>query len=238
MRVKILFHSETGMLPKDYRQVMLSFFKRALTEYRGGEYFEKYFGHVEQKPFSFALLLPNAKFVGDTVQFARNDNNGNSQFEMILSCGSAETFLNLVNAFVNQQGVEFITSKGVIKLMEIHMLPDYVCGQKERFKLLSPLCIREHDSETNRDRFYSAMHDDWHRVLKTLLHYQYFDEFGMAVEDLKITLINPRKTVVKMKGIMIEATLGSVQLEGNKELIQKLYDNGIGSKTTTFGLLG
>lgn len=236
MRVKVHFESESGKLPRDYRQVMLSFLKSALTEYQNGSYFDCYFAQAKQKPFSFALLLPRAKFEGKFVHFESSQGN-KSSFSMLLTCGNSETLLNLVNALLEKRMKDFLTAAGKIRLLNIEMLPNYSCKNREVFKLVSPLCIREHNPENNKDRFYSCQSAEWNEKLMDNLRHQYSSSYGSFVEDLRIRLINPRKTVIEVKGVMIEATLGHIELEGEPRLIQELYDNGIGSKTTTFGLM-
>ena len=57
------------------------------------------------------------------------------------------------------------------------------------------------------------------------------------VNGIKIKPINARKTVVKFYEKNIESSIGEFLLEGSPELLQLLYDCGIGSKRSSgFGL--
>ena len=58
MKILLQFKLKNNKLPIDYRRVILSFFKKALSEIADGKYYEKYYFKPERRNFSFAVNLP------------------------------------------------------------------------------------------------------------------------------------------------------------------------------------
>lgn len=270
MRTEISFRLVGSELPPSTNQLSLSLMKWALSEYSGGEYYEKVFGspgsknYEERRKFTSALVLPKGKYENDRIVFlheadrttssgsvnlksSENENEESVQYNgvrLMISTGDTELYLLFLSAFSSLIGKSYSTSLGTkLCLDKINVLPSKQCGRQERFHLLSPLCIRERN-DGNRDYYHSCMSERWREVLVKNLKYSLSNMFSPQIIDgLHIELYGARKIVVRGKQtknggrVFIEATLGEVQMEGDRALIQYLYDNGLGSRTSTFGML-
>ena len=105
--------------------------------------------------------------------------------------------------------------------------------------MLSPLCIREHNREENKDSYYSVASDSFedkaNEIIKEQLIESGFDD--ERVTGFSIQPINSKKTVVFHYGNYIECSLGEFVLNGDKAIINYLLLSGIGSrKSAGFGL--
>ncbi|MHB8089626.1 MAG: CRISPR-associated endoribonuclease Cas6, partial [Anaerolineaceae bacterium] len=111
-----------------------------------------------------------------------------------------------------------------------------------RFKILSPIVIRDHDEKEGKD-WYLTFEDEgfeeiWKRNLKTELQNTFGRDVSGDINALRIKPIHLKKTVVKSYGIYIPCTIGSLVLEGEKYLLEYLYKAGAGSKRSMgFGCL-
>ncbi len=101
--------------------------------------------------------------------------------------------------------------------------------------MLSPLCIREHNEEKNKDYYYSIQHKDFFEITNKKINRQLIDS-GINGE-VEMIYVSGKKMVVKHYGIFIECTIGRILLKGDKKALQHLYENGIGSrKSAGFGM--
>lgn len=75
MKILLRFHLQNNKLPIDYRRIMLSFFKRSLSDIAEGKYYEKYYFTPERRNFTFAVNLPMPKFSKTEIQLGKNQLN-------------------------------------------------------------------------------------------------------------------------------------------------------------------
>lgn len=235
MKILLQFILKNNKLPIDYRRVFLSFFKNALSEIAEGKYYEKYYFTPERRNFTFAVNLPSPKFAKRDITLDRNE------LGVTLSTADKMIFYVLMSAFIKQKGKPFKAPLGnVFTLTSISQAGDKLTSTNNALvKMLSPLCIREHNKEENKDHYYSVASENFEEKANEIIREQLlnngFDK--ERVEAFSIKPINGKKTVVNHYRNYIECSLGEFLLSGDKAIINYLLQSGIGSrKSAGFGL--
>lgn len=105
-------------------------------------------------------------------------------------------------------------------------------------KMQSPLCLREHNNEGNKDRYISVADNDFESKARDIIVAQLLSE-GFSESTVSKTAISPidaKKTVVFHYGTYIECSLGVFAVNGDKSVLNYLLKSGIGSrKSSGFG---
>lgn len=235
MKILLQFQLRNNKLPIDYRRVILSFFKKALSEIADGKYYEKYYFKPERRNFSFAVNLPNPKFSKSEITLGKNE------FRITFSTSDKMTGFVFMSAFIKQKGNNFSAPLGnVFILTNISQIGDKTASSSTALvKMLSPLCIREHSRDENKNSYYSVASESFEKKANKIIQEQLI-ESGFDDERVKgfsIQPINSKKTVVFHYGNYIECSLGEFVLNGDKAIINYLLQSGIGSrKSAGFGL--
>lgn len=235
MKINLQFQLKNNKLPIDYRRVILSFFKKALSEIADGKYYEKYYFKPERRNFSFAVNLPNPKFSKSEITLGKNE------FCITFSTSDKMTGFVFMSAFIKQKGNNFSAPLGnVFILTNISQIGDKTTSSSTALvKMLSPLCIREHSRDENKNSYYSVASESFEKKANKIIQEQLI-ESGFDDERVKcfsIQPINSKKTVVFHYGNYIECSLGEFVLNGDKVIINYLLQSGIGSrKSAGFGL--
>lgn len=121
MRAKFIFEvsekqGQVHELPIYYRTIFMSFLKRALSLYNQ-EYFNRLYWWEDkknkwQKPFVFAVNLPNMNFQDDTVSFK-------GDILLNLSTSDYEFFVNMYNSLLNNRLYPYpLTDSARLRLSE------------------------------------------------------------------------------------------------------------------------
>lgn len=235
MKILLQFQLKNNKLPIDYRRVFLSFFKKALSEIADGKYYEKYYFKPERRNFSFAVNLPNPKFSKSEITLGKNE------FRITFSTSDKMTGFVFMSAFIKQKGNNFSAPLGnVFILTNISQIGDKTTSSNTALiKMLSPLCIREHSRDENKNSYYSVASESFEKKANKIIQEQLI-ESGFDDERVKgfsIQPINSKKTVVFHYGNYIECSLGEFVINGDKAIINYLLQSGIGSrKSAGFGL--
>lgn len=235
MKILLQFKLKNNKLPIDYRRVILSFFKKSLSEIADGKYYEKYYFKPERRNFSFAVNLPNSKFLKSEITLEEN------RFRITFSTSDKMTGFVFMSAFIKQKGNNFSAPLGnVFILTNVSQIGDKTASSSTALvKMLSPLCIREHNRGENKDSYYSVASESFEKKANKIIQEQLI-ESGFDDERVKgfsIKPLNSKKTVVFHYGNYIECSLGEFVLNGDKAIINYLLQSGIGSrKSAGFGL--
>ena len=97
-------------------------------------------------------------------------------------------------------------------------------------KMNSPLIARNHDRQTNKNKYYLATDSEFKETIKiNISNVIERLNLDLSLEDFEINPLKTTKTVVRLYGSMIQGSLGIFELKGNKELLNFLYQTGIGS---------
>jgi CRISPR-associated endoribonuclease Cas6 len=106
-------------------------------------------------------------------------------------------------------------------------------------KFASPLVLREHDRERNKDRYITVEDDDFAEYFQKIV----FNELemlgygGYLAKNLSIEPLKARKIFVKAFDMNVDVSIGMFKLSGNREALQLLHDAGAGSRRSQgFGL--
>lgn len=236
MRLKIELGLKNEQFPLDYRPAIISLFKHSLTVYENGKHFSTYYEIGKEKPFTFAVGIPNSKFTKEMILVA------NRKINITFSTNDMGTGIVFFNALSIQKNRVYPL------LYENAMIVKNIVIEKEfsittstidvMFK--SPLCIRQHIKESNKDLYYSYEKEGFNEVLNKVIQFQIDKSNTLPstiLEDFSIKPIRCKKTVVKHHSQFVEVTVGMFSLTGNIALLNYLYTNGIGSrKSSGFGL--
>ena len=240
MRIKIEFETGNNELPIDYRRKFISYLKGALADYDQDLFVALYGEGHSPKSFCFSIYFaPEVTIAKDGITLH------SKRFHVWVTTLDVLMGVHLVNAFMARRNKWFplADSNNKLKALSITKVQEYpITANAVRFKILSPIVIRDHDEKKGRD-WYLTFEDDefeeiWKRNLKTELQKAFGRDVGDDINALCIKPIHLKKTVVKSYGINIPCTIGSLVLEGEKYLLEYLYKAGAGSKRAMgFGCL-
>ncbi|MEG2246854.1 MAG: CRISPR-associated endoribonuclease Cas6 [Peptostreptococcaceae bacterium] len=236
MRFYLIFELEKKSFPKDYRRLILSYIKKALTEILEGKYYDKYFKDTIQKDFSFTVKLPsNSKFTKNEIILEDNI------IKVLFTCDDRQkTGLLLQQAFNKQRHKTFsIANQNSMTLKSVNQQKNQkITNSKVIFKTYG-ICIREHNKETNKDNHYVYSDEKFEEQLNIVLKNQ-AKQAGFSkdiVDTVKFTPLNCKKVLAKHYNTYIDTTVGSFFLEGNPLFLQYIYNVGMGSRNVFFGYL-
>lgn len=231
MYVQILIKLELNKaeLPKDFRPVFVSLIKSSLSSY-GEEFFDGFYKKRDNimKKFTFGVRMNRPNFVGDVVQL------GGNVISFTLSTADMKEAMILYNAMLKNKLKEFpLEHQNSMKIMDIKILPHTKINASEIvIKMLSPMVLREHNRETNIDRYVDCTCEDFADAAKKIVQAQ-LSIFAMdenLLHGFTIIPVMPKKTVVTAFKYHIDVSLGVYKLTGQPELLDFLYHAGIGSR--------
>lgn len=228
------FDLKNNVIRSDYRPIFISFFKKAISEYMNGHFFDSLYSEdPKKKNFCWSIKLDNPKFDGDKIHL------GSNNLEMTFKTDDNEVALIYFSSLMNMKDKFFnIGDDNQLILRNIRMVrdPDIV-GDFGVFKILSPVCIRIHDRETNKDDYLSVEDEDFEKEFRQKLKedLDYLDE---EINSLEFDFSNLKKVIVPTYGIKISANIGTFFVRGNNEVINRIKTRGIGSRRGSgFGLI-
>jgi CRISPR-associated endoribonuclease Cas6 len=232
MRITLNLELKKNVMSIEYRREILSFIKASLTNYKNGEYFDKFYKENKplMKPFSFAVMLSGAKFQANQI-----DINTNS-IKVVFSTNDTLTANIFYNAFCQMQFKEYpLANENTMQLKEVCVDNIFITQDEIKIKFLSPLCVRSHNKETNKDFYLSYGKSGFEETLKQIIRVQLKEESlpEKLIEGFAIEGISAKKTVIKHFNLTIETTIGMFILKGNPLLLNFLYHGGIGSRKSS-----
>jgi CRISPR-associated endoribonuclease Cas6 len=247
MRAKFIFEvsekqGQVHELPIYYRTIFMSFLKRALSLYNQ-EYFNRLYWWEDkknkwQKPFVFAVNLPNMNFQDDTVSF-RGD------ILLNLSTSDYEFFVNMYNSLLNNRLYPYpLTDSCKIALKRTYLLREpEKFDSKMTFKTFAPILIEK--KEGNKKVPVLPFDEEFEEVFNDVVDFEIKNirllrgQHKGLQKRLTFRPINVQKTVVKHRiSDFVETTgkdimfltgfSGLFELSGDPEDLKELYQNGIG----------
>lgn len=233
MRFKIYFELENEEINLDYRRSIVSFIKKSLQEY-DTEYFNQLY-HAKDtiiKNYTFAVFFDRANFSKDKIQVE------NKKLNITFSTNDCENAIILYNAFLHQKQKNFSLNRNSMTLKSIEMIPERkIIAEELTIKFLSPLVVKARENQ--KDTYYSFERKEFYDVIKinirSVLKAMKIDE--KIVEDFQMIPIEAKKVIVKNYDIDLECSIGKFKLYGKKELLELLYQIGMGSKRSMgFGM--
>lgn len=239
MRLKLKFELERNELPIEYRKTVLSFFKHSLNLFAGIEAVDEVYknGEVAMKPFTFAVGFFGAKFQKNNILLERNC------LMLNFSTYDVSSAITFYNAFLKQKSKWFpLADSNKMKLISVKMQNEkLITGDYVKVKFLSPLLVRQHNKETNKDRYLTYGEEGFDEVLRNIIRVRIKKIVGLdekLADGFSIEEIKNKRTVIKHYSSSINATLGTFNLKGNPILLNYLYQGGIGSRSSAgFGFI-
>ncbi|TEB05982.1 CRISPR associated protein Cas6 [Pelotomaculum schinkii] len=229
MRMKLQYELQNCTLDLDYRRMFLSFIKKSLEESDNKFYQEMYVSSLKTKRFTFSVQLYRAKYMENSVLLEE------PKFDVLLSTADYGIFLRFYNAFLRQKNISFpVKHENVMKLSKIFLENEITITLEEMLiSLASPLVVREHIRETNKDNYYIHSDEKFLSCLKAIIKndlegHELLTE--TMVDELEVESVACKFVLVKAFGSRIPASLGKFRLKGDKRLLKYLYDCGMGSR--------
>lgn len=233
MRLKLYFGLEKEKIPVQYRKTIISYIKHSLEEY-DSKYYQKYYNEKDTiiKPYTFSTYYKQQKIEND--QMILKDKN----LELNISTGDYETGIILYNSFNKQKHKKYSLNNNSMTLENITMTKEKeITTEKITIKFQAPLCVRSR--ENNKDYYYSYENDKFEEILKINIKEQLkiTDIPTEIVDTFTIKPINAKKVLIKFYEKCIECSTGIFEVNGNKELLNYLYQMGMGSRHSAgFGM--
>jgi len=237
LRVLLKFNMKTNFLPLDYHKFVVSYIKKALTDYEGGKFFGEFYSknisNNYKKDFSWSMKIPNPAFFKNRIEVDEK------YLEITFITPSKTNSAIFLNAFLLQKGKVFAISKeNEIALVDITMLKEPTITQNmAHFKLYSPLVLREHYRDTNRDRYFTVEDEDFVSRLKENIRTSY-PKYASYVDELKIDVSKLHKEIIPLYGVNIEVSIGDIIMLGEPKLLDTILKGSLGlRKASGFGVL-
>lgn len=236
MRIKIEFETEGTFLPIDYRRKFLSYLKGTLQDYNQDLFESLYNEGNSPKSFCSSIyFLPEVIIAKEEIMLK------SKRFIARFTTPDVLMGVHLINAFMARRNkwMPLADCNNRIKALSIAKEKEHsISSNVMKFKILSPIVVRDHDEKTGKDWYFTfedeAFEEVWKRNLKTELKSTFGRDVSRDIDALKVKPIHLKKTVVKNYNIAIPTTLGSMMLEGEPYLLDYLYKAGIGSKRALF----
>lgn len=236
MRFSLLFQLEHIEFPIDKNPCLISFFKKAITEYNNAEYYEEYFSISAKKNYAFSVLMPDSVFYREKIVIP------GKMIKVFFSSEDNNTAITFYNAFTLQKNNIFLLPQSnnmtLTKITEEQEM--VIVSRQIIIKMNSPLCIRIHNRSNNQDVYLESNHPEFETALRTIVRNQVKQKEEITdqmVEEFRCIPLKTRKTVVLHHGQFITCNIGMFGLFGNQRLLSLLYMNGMGSrKNGGFGL--
>lgn len=234
MRLSLKFDLENEHLPIQYRECVLSFIKLSLSEY-DIDYFKKFYNNKDRiiKPYTFSVFFKSPEFKEDEIII------NNKKLDINFSIADYEASIILYNAFNHQKNKKFSLNRNSWTLKNISMLMEKKVDSNEIIvKFMSPLVVRSRQNQ--KDFYYSFEHKEFLDILKINIKEQLsitnFPE--NIVDTFCLEPIKAKKVIVKFYEKKMETSVGMFKISGDKELLQYLYEAGLGSRHSAgFGML-
>lgn len=231
MRICLEFNIRNSYLPLDYRRCFVSFIKKALSVSNNSKYLQQYYTDTEQKPFMFTIVMQKPKFGKEKVTFEKN------KVKMYFSVTDKDrTSYIFTNCFLKMKYIDFPLPEGnvmclvnVAKIKEKKITTDRV--------IFSTICsssilVREHDKETNRDKYYTCEDESYKERLEESIRWQCLKEgySDLDVEQIKVNEVVGKKVVIKNYNVLIDGVIGNFDISAPKHILNYLYTVGFGAR--------
>lgn len=235
--LKLILNKDT--LPVEYRKIIISYIKNAVSKCNNGKYYEEFFKDTNQKDYCFSAILPKSIFNKDEIKLE------NKEIKIKFSVDdNSKAGLILYSAFIAQKNKEYPLPNNNFMILEniFNIKQEKIINSKVVFNTAigSSLCVRDHNKIENKDKYYIYSDSEFREKLNIVLRNQLIKK-GFIEDEINEVKVNPiqcKKVVVKHYKRYIDTTVGMFQMEGNLEILQYLYSSGIGSrKSAGFGMI-
>lgn len=231
MRLELEFDLDKPVIDLDYRRIVLSWLKAGLVNCNKGKYYDKYYSNINPKNYAFTVIFQKPDFLKDRINLAE------PKMKILFSADNSDkTGLIFFSAFLGMKNKKFPLPGGnAMILRRVWQKNERLITESSvyfRTCLGNGLCIREHDRETNRDRFITYLDEDFREkainVLKIQAKLAGYPKSMLM--DLDIEPVQCKKVLVYFYGRYIDVSVGIFRMCGNPDVLQYFYEAGMGSK--------
>ncbi len=238
MRMELELELEQNVFPVDFRRVIVSFLKNALAKCNKGQFYDLYFQGAKTKDYCFSVILPQPSYQKDIILLK------GTRIRILFSADDAKkTGLIFYYAFAKQKNRRFPLPDGnAMVLLDVTQKEErLITSSQVIFKttLGSGLVVRDHDRESNKDRYYVFYDVEFPEKLNRVLREQ-AAAAGFSVEPSQIcfTPMQCRKVLAKHYDVYVDLTVGMFRLQAPSGLLQYFYAAGLGSRHSSgFGMV-
>lgn len=239
MRFSLTFKLDKPSFPMEYRRIVISYIKNAISECNKGKYYEKFFKDSNQKDYCFSVVLPKSRFNKDQIELENNE------LKILFSTADTQkTGLILFSAFLEQKNKVYPlpNDNSMILKSVVNQKQELLSNSRAIFKtsIGSGVCVRDHKREENKDFYYVFDDEKFREKIYQIVKNQVI-KAGFSEKEAKEIVINPvqcKKVVVKHYRRYIDISTGIFEIQANSDILQHFYDVGIGSrKSSGFGML-
>lgn len=232
MRISLEFELDTNSIDKKYRDGIISFFKKTFSTNDKNLYLKYYGETYSVKNFTFAVYLDSPKFTPDGIVL--NSNTIKVNFSIFDACDG----IDIYNAFLKMRNVKYPLFNNFMTLKRVKIEnTKKVSSNAVLIKMISPLIVRTNSNGKNR--YLNFKEDGFTENLNQSVKYV-LDEFtsiDLSARRFEILPISARKTVVNAFGSNITANIGVFKIVADVEVINAIYQLGIGSRRSEgFGM--
>lgn len=228
MKLTLNFLLAKNSIKQDLRRALLSFFKFTLSAHNPDLYEQLYGpGKTVQKPFAFSIGLDKPVFTKEGITL-------NSPFmEVNLITNAYSLGIDLYNNFLQAKEKKFkLTDNNTMTLKQVRITNQpHIVQNSILVKMRSPLVVRQHEKNVT-DKYFQYCDEDFTPKLKICLQQEltHCTELNVSMDDFKIEVIKGKKVFVKAFNLVIPASLGIYRLSGPAEVLDALYQSGLGSR--------
>lgn len=223
--------------PLNFRRKILMVFKTGLQK-AYPEVFEDLYGANRQKDFTFAVYFQDAVFGKENITVK------GKRLIINFSTENAEQAIMFYNAFMKLRREQIkISDVCQLEVKSVDMVRIAPIETKSIvLRTLSPIVCRDHNRETQKDWFYMFEDEQFIPILKRNLRIKLEGKYGsfiaQDIEKMKIKPISMKKTVAQHYDISIVCSLGLIEIEAEKYLLEHIVESGFGALTGMgFGML-
>lgn len=234
MKYIAAFELEKREIKADYRRIFISFFKKAITDYMEGHFYDSlYNSGANKKSLVWSIRFSEPKFQGGMINLKDN------KVILTFKSNDMETSLIYYSSLLGMRNKEFMISsdnfmilKSVKLVRELEIVEDMAV-----FKIFSPICLREHDREKNKDWYFSYGDERFKEALCNSFKSD-LSNFTREIDELEFDFSGLKKIVVSAFKQKIPATIGTFVVKGDKRILNHILHSGIGSRRNAgFGLV-
>lgn len=236
MRFKVSCNVSHKTIPLDYHRKVISMLKQGFEQTTSEKYQELYERNA-LKEFTFSVYFGKAIFNKQAIILE------NDQIIFNLSTANTELGMYLYNGLMSLRNQEVQWSQETkVAVKQVTIIPQQkIIENQVILKALSPLVVRDHNKETNKDWFYSFEAPEFLEILKRNMVSKLVPILGdyirYDIEELELTPIRMKKTVVRFYNRQMECSIGQFCLSGKPHLLNYLVESGVGSLTGSgFGM--
>lgn len=223
--------------PLNFRRKILMVIKTGIKQ-SYPEVFEALYSANKPKKYTFSVYFKDGIFGKDGIIVK------GKQLIINFSTSNSELAIVFYNAFIGLRNSPLkITEDCKLTVQHVDIVKVApIAGESVVFKTLSPIVCRDHDRETFKDWFFSHEDEQFVPLLKRNLLIKMREKYGdfveRDIEAMRITPLKMKKTVALHYDIYIACSLGLIEVEAPKYVLENMLSEGIGSLGGTgFGMV-